>query len=104
MSGDEWRDGGAAVLADDRRAGDRRYPQSRLFVYCAGSGALGTAAATALSFAASGVARIAVWATAVGLVSLLAGLAYDSGPVKALWSAGRPRPQHGDARTASSAR
>jgi hypothetical protein len=91
MSGDEWRDGGAAVLTDDARADDRRCRQSGLFAYCAASGALGTAAATVLSFAVSGVARIAVWATAVGLVSLLAGLAYDSGPMKALWSAGRPR-------------
>jgi hypothetical protein len=104
MTGDEWTDSGAAVATDDRDDGDRGYPRSRLFAYCAASGVLGTAAATALSFAASGAARIALWATVVGLVSLVAGLVYDSGPVNALLSAGRPQRQHGDARPAASVR
>jgi hypothetical protein len=105
MSADDWHDGGTAVLADDRKAGGQRHQQSRLFVYCAASGVLGTAAATALSFAASGVARIAIWASALGLVSLLAGLAYDSARVNALRSTRRLlRRQHGDAQPAASAR
>jgi hypothetical protein len=105
MSASEWHDGGTAVLTDDREAGGRRHRQSKLFAYCAASGVLGTAAATALSFAASGVARIAIWTTALGLVSLLAGLAYDSAPVNALWSTSRLlRRQHADAQPAASVR
>jgi hypothetical protein len=105
MSGDEWHDGRAVVLTDDREGDDDgQHPQSRLFAYCAASAVVGTAAAMGVSSAASGVARIALWATAIGLVSLLAGLAYDSRPVNALWAASRPRRQHDDARPAASVR
>ena len=101
MSSDEWQDGGTAIATDNRGEVGRSHPQSWLFAYCAASGLAGTATAVGLSFAASGVARIAVWATTVALVSLLAGLAYDSGPVNALRSAGRLRRQHGDVRARS---
>jgi hypothetical protein len=74
------------------------HPQPHLFAYCAASGVVGTAAATVTSLAASGVARIAVWATVLCLVSLIAGLGYDSGPANALWSVRRLlRRHHGGA-------
>jgi hypothetical protein len=120
MSGDEWHDGRVATVNDVRGNGGHEHQQrARLFVYCVVSGLTGTAVAAGLSFAASGIARIAVWVAAVGLVSVLAGLAYDSGPVNALRSAGRPQrqpptrwpqrrrqpaPQHGDVRARSSVR
>lgn len=104
MSSDQRPDGEAALVTADREHGGRRHPRSRLFAYCAASGVTGTAIATALSFAASGVAWIVVWPIAIGLVSLLAGLAYDSGPVKARWSTGRPGRESGDARPAASVR
>jgi hypothetical protein len=105
MSADDWHGDVTAVLVDDRETNGQRHSQSQLFAYCAGSGVLGTAAATAVSLTASGITRIAVWATALGLVSLLAGLAYDSAPLNALWSTGRLlRRQRDDARTAASVR
>ena len=93
MSGDEWHDGRAATVTDVRGNGGHEHQRARLFVYCSVSGLTGTAVAAGLSFAVSGIARIAVWVAAVGLVSVLAGLAYDSGPVNALRSAGRPQRQ-----------
>jgi hypothetical protein len=93
MNGREWR-GGLAVLAGEREASEQRNPQPHLFAYCAASGVIGTVAATAISLAVSGVARIAVWASVIGLVSLIAGLAYDSAPVNFLWSACYPSRWH----------
>jgi hypothetical protein len=96
MSGDEWHDGGAVVSTEDRDAGGRRHTQPGLLGYCAASGVLGTAAAAALGMAASGVIRIAVWAGVLALVSLIAGLAYESDPtifarvVRQPWCRHRP--------------
>jgi hypothetical protein len=98
MNGSEWRGSRLAVSAGDHEARDHRHPQLRLFTYCVVSGALGTATASVMSLTASGVTRIAVWAAVIGLVSLLAGLAYDSAPADALWAACRlVRRDHGDA-------
>lgn len=94
MSGDEWRDGGAAVLTDDRENGGRRHAQSRLLGYCAASGVLGTVAATAVGMAASGVGRIAVWAGVLALVSLIAGLAYESDPASLVRAGCQPWRRH----------
>lgn len=95
MNGSAWRGTGLVVLADDREARDHhRHPRSRLFLYCVASGVVGTAAATVISLAASGVTRIAVWATVIGLVSLIAGVAYDSTPVNLLWTSRHPARRH----------
>jgi hypothetical protein len=94
MTGDEWHDGGAAVLTDDRDTHGRGHSQSRLLGYCAASGVLGTAAATALGLAASGVTRIAVWAGVLALVSLIAGLAYESSPASFVRAVRQPQRRH----------
>jgi hypothetical protein len=52
-----------------------------LFAYCVGFGVLATVVATVASFAATGIARIELWIAALGSVSVLAGLAYGSGPL-----------------------
>jgi hypothetical protein len=88
MNGNEWR-GGLAVLGHDREPGDRQSRQPYLLAYCAVSGVVGTAAATVTSLAATGVTRIAIWVAVIGSTSLLAGLGYDSRPVRFLWSACR---------------
>ncbi len=90
--------GGLATLAHHRDTPDEGPGQPDLLAYCALSGVLGTAAATFSSLAATGTARIAIWATVIGSVSLLAGLAYDSTPMRSLWSTWRPsRRHHADA-------
>lgn len=91
MSGDEWHDGGVVVLTDGRDADGRPHAHSRLLGYCAASGVLGTAAATALGLAASGVIRIAVWAGVLALVSLIAGLAYETDPASLVRTVCQPR-------------
>lgn len=95
MNEGKWHGCGLAILADDRRAGGHQHLQPQLFAYCAVSGVLGTVIATVLSLAASGATRIAIWAAALALVSLMAGLAYGSGSVSFLWSVCQPsRRQH----------
>lgn len=61
-----------------------RSTQRRLLGYSAGSGVLATAAATVTAFAANGTVRIVLWTAVLGSVSLLAGLAYASGPLQSL--------------------
>jgi Domain of unknown function (DUF397) len=61
-----------------------RSDQRHLLAYSAGSGVIATAAATVTGLAASGTARTVVWAAVLGSVSLLAGLAYVPGPLRAL--------------------
>ena len=87
MNSDKWHGGGLAVLADDRGTDGHRNPQTHLLAYCGVSGLLGTGIATVLSLAASGTTRIAIWAAALTLVSLMAGLAYGSRPLDFLLSA-----------------
>ena len=94
MNGDKWHDGGAMVLTDDGDTDRRRHAQSRLLGYCAVSGVLGTAAATTLGMAASGIIRIAVWAGVLALVSLIAGLAYESNPASFVRAACQRRRGH----------
>lgn len=90
MNGNEWRGSGLAMLADDREVSRHRRQRPDLFAYCAVSGVLGTATATVMSLATSGVTRLVVWAAVLSSVSLLAGLGYDSGPVNFVWSACLP--------------
>jgi hypothetical protein len=56
-----------------------------VFTYCLISGTVATIAGAVVSLAAVGTARIAAWSAVIVSVSVVAGLAYDSGPVKALW-------------------
>jgi len=53
--------------------------------YCAVTGAIATIAGAVVSLVAAGTARIGVWAAVLVSVSVGAGLAYDSGPMNALW-------------------
>jgi hypothetical protein len=95
MDGRERPASGILLYMGDRRTrGRQATPQPNLLVYCVVSAILATGAATVTSLTASGVARIAVWSSVLGLVSVLAGLAYDSVPVNALWSACRLARRH----------
>jgi hypothetical protein len=77
MNGSEKRDTSLPAFRD-------KSDQRHLLAYCAGSGILGTLAATVMSLAATGIARIAIWTAVLGSVSLLAGLAYGPGPLNLL--------------------
>ena len=53
--------------------------------YCVVTGAIATIAGAAVSLVAAGTARIGLWAAVLVSISIGAGLAYDSGPMNALW-------------------
>ena len=59
----------------------RRSTQPWLFAYCVLSGTAGTCAAIATGIVAAGITRVVVWAVVVAAVSVMAGVAYDSGVV-----------------------
>jgi len=90
--GDIGRMGEGCVLppAEDRQhsSGDVCYREQRglhVFTYCVIVGALATAVGAVVSLAAAGALRMVGWSLAIVSVSVIAGLAYDSGPVKAMW-------------------
>jgi hypothetical protein len=86
---DEQTRSGVLVHIDDyRKRGLGRNPP-QLLAYCLGSGAIAITVATALSFAASGIAQVAVWSTVIGAVSVVAGLAYESRLLRVVCSAWR---------------
>lgn len=80
---------GVVVRMDDYRAGRRRRQQPPLWAYCAACGTVATTAATGLSFTATGIASLVVWAGVIAVVCVVAGLAYDSALVEAAWAACR---------------
>lgn len=72
-------------------AGRRRQGAHRLLSYCVAAGVLGTLLAGAAASAASGTAQAAVFACVLVVTGILAGLAYDQGPLnpKRLMNRGR---------------
>lgn len=62
--------------SDSHRLRSRCREERRLVIYSLASGLAGSGAATAVSLAATGVARIILWAAVISSVSVLAGVAY----------------------------
>lgn len=84
VTGRRLHEGGALLHLDDYRTRERQKPPPA-FAYCLASGTLGTAAATALCFTASGVTRFLLWSAVLAFVSAVAGLSYRSALVRAAW-------------------
>ncbi len=94
MTGGPRQENGTVVRIEDyRRESRQQQPrpdeQPPLLAYCLTSGVIGAIAATALSLAVSGAARVAVWSAVLGSVSVLAGVAYDTHLLRAAWAAWR---------------
>ena len=69
-----------------RRQGDaQKRCRPHVLAYCVVTGVIATTAGAVVSLVAVGTARIGAWAAVLVSVSVGAGLAYDSGPVNALW-------------------
>jgi hypothetical protein len=49
------------------------------------AGAIATTVGAVVSLTAAGAPRMVGWSLVIVFVSVVAGLAYDSGPVKAVW-------------------
>jgi hypothetical protein len=90
--GDMRRMGQGCVLrqAEDQQQSPKggRYREQHgphVFTYCVIAGAVATTVGAVVSIAAAGVPRMVTWSLVIVSVSVVAGLAYDSGPVKAMW-------------------
>jgi hypothetical protein len=70
---------------DDEHAGHPKLGKLDSLLYSLTSGSIATAAGAAISLAASGTARLAVWCSVTCVVSVAAGLVRESGPVSACW-------------------
>ena len=81
--------GGCALLPpeEDHAVMPRRGPH--IVTYCVLSGVIAAAAGVGASLGVAGAARIGAWAAVIVAVSVVAGLAYDSIPLTAFWSASR---------------
>jgi hypothetical protein len=62
-----------------------RAPAPPAVTYCLVCGTVATTAGTCVGLAVSGTARIAAWSVTVVCLSALAGIAYGSAAVNALW-------------------
>jgi hypothetical protein len=76
--------------AEDQQQSARgsRYREQRgphVFTYCVIAGAVATTVGAVVSLTTAGAARMVAWSLVIVSVSVVAGLAYDSGPVKAMW-------------------
>jgi hypothetical protein len=60
-------------------------PGPHLVTYCVISGIIATSVGTSVGLTFSGSARITAWSVTIACVSVLAGLAYGSTAVNALW-------------------
>jgi hypothetical protein len=81
---------GCTLLRGDEQ--QARYQERRgphVIMYGLISGGIAAITGTATSLAVAGSARIAAWSVVTVSVSVLAGLAYGSAPVDALWVACR---------------
>jgi|HubBroStandDraft_5_1064220.scaffolds.fasta_scaffold151833_3 hypothetical protein len=73
------------LRVQDSSAPDSKPPGPHVVAYCVISGGAATTAGTALGLAFSGSARITAWSVTIACVSVLAGLAYGSTAVNAMW-------------------
>jgi hypothetical protein len=62
-----------------------------IITYCLICGVITTTVATAAGLAVSGIARLTIWLAIIFCSSSLAGFAYGSKPVNALWERVRQR-------------
>jgi hypothetical protein len=72
------------AVGDQTRTRPRRQP--RLLLYCLACGTVATTAATGLSLIVSGTAKLFVWSAVIASATIIAGLAYDSAVVSAVWA------------------
>lgn len=72
--------------AANRQADGQALGRPNLVAYSLVSGVAATAAGAVLSLTVVGVARIAVWCTVTGAMSVASGLARDSAAVSSRWA------------------
>jgi|ERR1017187_3638827 hypothetical protein len=88
MSGGRQRNSGLVLLhAGDHQARSCRSSWLGKVIYSAISGAVATVAGAGVSLIIPATDRVVVWCVVTCATSVVAGLAWDSGPLTACWGA-----------------